>query len=84
MRIAHQTFALARPQSDLEIGSLSRTQQAPARLPVRSGYRRTPRYAPAIPTILIVAIIAIVIVMVAGAGHIHGAAGNQGHHTYCK
>jgi len=89
MRIANRTVVLARPEPDADVGSLQRTRQAqapllvraPTCLPVRSGYKRAPRYAPAL---LIVAIVAVMVMMIAGARHIDGAAGDQGHHTYCK
>jgi len=89
MRIAHRNFVLSRPEADLDIGLLQGVRpaplpvliRAPERLPVRFGYTRARRYSPAG---LVVAIVAFVIMMVAGAGQIHGAAGGQGHHAYCK
>ena len=89
MRNSNQTFVLERPDYALDLGPLQRTREAPppllvrapARLPTSCGYTRKPRYAPAF---LVVAVVTVVVIMVAGAGYIHGAAGNQGHHTYCK
>jgi len=89
MRIANQSFALERPDTEADLGTLHRTRPAPApllvralgRLPTSCGYSRKPRYASAI---LVMAVVTLVVMMIAGAGYIYGAAGNQGHHTYCK